>query len=88
VFSNGGKNTYIINDVSFLEKPIKSVKLKLPDAESAISYQKSMFGKNLGPYDKKTNSCVTHIGEVLRAGGVDIPKSPIRQFGFLQSLGF
>ena len=88
VFSNGGKSTYIIDDVSFLEKPIKSIQLKLPDAKSAISYQKLMFGKNFGPYDKKTNSCVTHVAEVLRSGGVDVPKSPIRQYGFLKSIGF
>ena len=68
--------------------PSKSVSIDIPNAISAIDYQKSLIGKDLGAYDVKTNSCVDHISEVLREGGVDIPKSPLGQMKYLKELGF
>jgi hypothetical protein len=55
--------------------PEKFARVNLPDVEAAQSYQKSMLGKELGAYDQRTNSCVDHVAEVLRAGGTDVPKS-------------
>ncbi|MBO2010159.1 RHS domain-containing protein [Siccationidurans soli] len=66
----------------------KSVEVALPKAEDAMKYQDKILGEQLGPYDKKTNSCVDHVCEVLREGGVDIPKTPLGQLKFLKSLGF
>ena len=57
--------------------PSKSVSIDIPNAISAIDYQKSLIEKDLGAYEVKTNSCVDHISEVLREGGVNIPKSPL-----------
>ena len=49
-------------------------KVDLPNAKAAQEYQRKMLGQRTGPYDKMTNSCITHVAEVLRQGGVDIPK--------------
>ena len=68
--------------------PDKIVEVKLPNAEGAQSYQKSIIGKELGPYDQKTNSCVDHVSEVLRAGGTDVPKSALGQYKYLKGIGF
>ncbi|EPX7411626.1 hypothetical protein ACW2AW_004179 [Cronobacter dublinensis] len=53
-------------------------------AEKAIEFQKSQLGKNLGPYDIRTRSCLTHVMEVLAAGDVNVPDSAMRQYGFIQ----
>ena len=66
----------------------KSVKVGLPRAEDAMRYQDKILGEQLGAYDKMKNSCVDHVCEVLRQGGVDIPKTPLGQIRFLKSLGF
>jgi hypothetical protein len=39
-----------------------------------------MMGQYTGPYDRKDNSCVTHVAEVLKAGGVDMPREPKNRF--------
>ena len=64
--------------------PSKSISIDIPNAISAIDYQKSLIGKDLGAYDVKTNSCIDHISKVLREGGVDIPKSPLGQMKYLK----
>ena len=46
------------------------------------------MGKNLGPYDRKSNSCVAHVVDVARAGGVDAPKGVLSEFKFLKKNGF
>ncbi|NUW61700.1 hypothetical protein [Cronobacter muytjensii] len=53
-------------------------------AEKAIEFQKSQLGKNPGPYDIRTRSCLMHVMEVLAAGDVDVPDSAMRQYGFIQ----
>ncbi|ELY4003685.1 hypothetical protein ACI0ZQ_004284 [Cronobacter dublinensis] len=57
-----------------------------PDAlaEKTIEFQKSQLGKNPGPYDIRTRSCLTHVMEVLAAGDVDVPNSAMCQYGFIQ----
>lgn len=51
-----------------------AVRIQLPRANLAMSYQEVTMGPNLGAYDLGTNSCVTYCARVLRAGGVtDIP---------------
>lgn len=70
------------------ETPVKAVEIELPNAKKAMAYQQSMLGKELGPYDMKTNSCVDHVAEVLRQGGVEVPKSALGQHKFLKGKGF
>jgi RHS repeat-associated protein len=47
--------------------------LDLPDSELAQKLQKDLIGTDTGLYDVHTNSCFTHVCDVLRAGGVDVP---------------
>ncbi|MFE6522272.1 RHS repeat-associated core domain-containing protein [Streptomyces sp. NPDC057794] len=46
------------------------VRIPLPNASRARSYQDVTLGQDLGAYDEATRSCVTYCAEVLRAGGV------------------
>ena len=69
------------------EKAAKSVTIDIPDAQAAQLFQKQSIWKQLGPYDKQTNSCVDHVAEVLRKGGVDVPNGGIGQYKYLKSLG-
>ena len=66
--------------------PDKIVRVQLPDAAKAIEHQKSMLGKPLGPYDLKSNSCVTHVADVLRQGGATVPDGAIGQYRYLTGL--
>jgi hypothetical protein len=68
-----------------------NVRIPLPNASRARSYQDVTLGQDLGAYDEATRSCVTYCAEVLRAGGVqgipmeegswEITKWLIRQHG-------
>ena len=46
-----------------------------PYRQAAQAYQKSVLGTDTGPYNANTNSCVTHVANALKAGGLDIPTS-------------
>jgi hypothetical protein len=39
------------------------------------------------PYDPNTNSCVTHACDILRAGGVDAPKTTREGVRFIRKKG-
>jgi hypothetical protein len=49
--------------------------LNLPNANAALSYSQSMIGQNTGLYNLGTNSCITYCGNVLRAGGLNVPNT-------------
>lgn len=66
---------------------IKSVEIPFRNVESAIDYQRSMEFSELGAYDKAKNSCVTHVCEVLRKGGTEVPESAKGAFKYLKNLG-
>ena len=40
--------------------PSKSISIDIPNAISAIDYQKSLIEKDLGAYEVKTNSCLKY----------------------------
>ncbi|MEU4828220.1 polymorphic toxin-type HINT domain-containing protein [Actinomadura sp. NPDC023710] len=44
---------------------------RLPNGDAAIAFQRSLIGTEQGPYDLARNSCLTHVCDVLREGGVD-----------------
>jgi RHS repeat-associated protein len=48
----------------------RAIEVALPDARAALQYQRSVLGTATGEYNLATNSCLTHCGDVLRAGGV------------------
>ena len=51
--------------------PGRSVSIELPNPQAAMEYQQSMINKPTGRYNPDCNSCLTHLGDVLRAGGVN-----------------
>jgi hypothetical protein len=67
---------------------LHTAEVQLPDANAAMAYQNSQIGKELGPYNERTNSCVDHVANVLRAGGADVPQGPLKQAKYLSQHGF
>ncbi len=80
--------TTITENISMLGNPIKTIELSLPNASDAMKYQKSILGTELGAYSEATNSCVTHVINVINAGGLNIPNNMRSQYSFLKGLGF
>ena len=55
--------------------------IPLPNAKGALLYQKQMLSAgNLGRYDLKNNSCLSHVCDVLKAGGVNVPEGAIARY--------
>ena len=51
-----------------------NVTVALPNAAGAIAHQTVLLASgNLGAYNLFTNSCATHVVDVVRAGGVPVP---------------
>jgi RHS repeat-associated protein len=69
----GGGRPTTIRELAAPPTDGASVTLKLPDAIRAQEYQRSVIGTPTGEYNINTNSCVTHCGDVIRQGGVDMP---------------
>jgi hypothetical protein len=63
----GGQTTIAV--VENAAPAVRSLTVSLPDAAAAMRYQQSVVGQATGVYNAATNSCVTHCGDVLRAGG-------------------
>lgn len=56
--------------------PIKQVRIPVLEPEVALALQRELLSiPDTGPYDKFTNSCVSHVCDVLRAAGVDVPEA-------------
>lgn len=52
----------------------RSVVVELNDAAAASARQRELLKiRNLGEYDKITNSCVSHVCDILGAGGKTVP---------------
>jgi RHS repeat-associated protein len=82
-----GTDTMISTDLGGVVSPTKSHTFDLPNAKAAQEFQLQNLNKTGPPYDTKTRSCVTHVGEVLRAGGLDVPTNPGGQFKYLKKSG-
>ncbi|WP_321845473.1 RHS repeat-associated core domain-containing protein, partial [Paraburkholderia bannensis] len=86
-----GTDTMISDDLTMLHPStdplVKSKTIELPDAKAAQNFQKENLNRVGLAYDTKHRSCVTHVGDVLRAGGVNVPAEPGAQFKFLKRLG-
>jgi RHS repeat-associated protein len=82
-----GTDTMISTDLNGVVSSTKSHTFDLPNAKAAQEFQLKNLDK-IGPsYDTKTRSCVTHVGEVLREGGLDVPTNPGGQFKYLKKAG-
>jgi hypothetical protein len=69
------------NEPAYFDEPLnpktKSCEVELPDPQASQSYQQSTIGEQQGMYDAATNSCLTYCADVLNAGGLDVPTSPV-----------
>ena len=87
----GNGSTTVVNEAQSQimgdEVPTSTVNIPLKDAEAAQKYQKSQIGRPLGWYDERTNSCVDHVANVLRAGGEDIPPGAGSQMKYMVRKG-
>src|SRR5512133_2189031 len=88
VITSADLSTTTIRPTPSGKLPDKVVRVPLPDAEGSMAYQRGQLGKELGPYDQRTNSCVDHVANTLRAGGADVPNSALGQNKYLKGLGF
>lgn len=90
ITSPDNSTTSVIDAVEYppSQPVVHKATIDLDNASSAQEYQKAMEWQELGPYDKKNNSCVTHVCKVLREGGADVPDTPLGEFKYLKGLGF
>jgi hypothetical protein len=59
--------TDIVPDLTIKAQALVS----LPDAGSAMEFQDQLLSiENLGPFNNVTNSCISHVCDVLMAGGI------------------
>ena len=69
--------------------PVHEAIIKLPDAEAALQYQKNMINTELGAYHALENSCLSHVCDVLEAGGnAKIGRSDFGYGKFMKRKGF
>ncbi len=69
-----------------LPNPTKTIDFHLPDVSAAQKLQVERMGVNLGPYNPRTNSCLTNAADVLRAGRADIPNNNVQLRVWLKTL--
>jgi hypothetical protein len=62
-------STTTIRQVPPSEPPATTKVVEIPDATSAMNYQRSQIGKELGPYAVYANSCLSHAVDVIEKGG-------------------
>ncbi|WP_066962872.1 RHS repeat-associated core domain-containing protein [Microbulbifer sp. Q7] len=69
--------------------PIHEVTIPLPDAKTAIEHQKNLINEPLGKYQAIENSCLSHVCDILDAGGgPKYSKSRIGYGKFFKKNGF
>ena len=87
-----GDTTWIqkVNSVTAGE-PVNSATFEMPNVDAAQRFQRDQVraakDTSNGEYDVGTNSCMTHVMDVLNAGGVDAPSTGHRAWGFLTKAG-
>jgi hypothetical protein len=89
VITSADYSTTTIRQVPPSGPPVTTKVVEIPDAESAMNYQKSLIGKELGPYDVHTNSCLSHTVDVIeKGGGKAVSKTRLGLAKFLRKNGF
>lgn len=59
--------------VDSLDGAVPSLSLTLPNGPGAFGEVMRKLDADLGIYNLSNNSCVTFCGDILRAGGLDVP---------------
>ena len=81
-----GGPTMIGDDLSRGVPASKSAEFDLSNPTAAQPFQKAELNKICEAYDLKNKSCITHVCDVLREGGVNVPKEPGAQLKFLKRM--
>lgn len=69
--------------------PIAEAIIPLSNATGAREFQKSLINSELGKYDPITNSCLSHVFDVLEAGGEPVQnRHPLSYAKFYKKNGF
>ena len=55
---------------------VHSALADLPDEFNAQIFQLNQVGKSFGNFCRQSNSCRTHVEDVIRAGGGNVPTTP------------
>ena len=64
------QNTSIFNEHFASNNTVtRTVEVDLPNPAAAQKRQDELLGMPSGKYDAMTNSCASHVGDILRAGG-------------------
>lgn len=87
IITNAQTRLTTIRETTGLPPPTNSVTVLLPNARAAMQRQNSLFGQNTGVYNSRTNSCVTHVCDILSTGGLNAPNSTGRGVRYFQGLG-
>ena len=84
--SSEKQTNYIWLCVRRARRLCRRCQLTFPTRELAQAYRRSVLGTEMGPYSSYTNSCVTHVVNVLNAGGADLPKTTNAAIAALKAL--
>jgi RHS repeat-associated protein len=67
---------------------VQTFTVDLPNAQGALNYSSDLIGQTVGPYSKLENSCLSYCGNVLNAGGLEVPlNSSLGTMRYLNSVG-
>jgi hypothetical protein len=79
-------NTTIASNTS--TGAVQTWSVALPNGQAALDFSSSVIGTDTGVYNAFTNSCLSYCGNVLNAGGLNVPlNSTLGMVRFLQALG-
>jgi hypothetical protein len=71
---NGSSTEIVTVDDADPGTLVRSKTVEFPTADNAIARQEALRAQgDLGQYDAITNSCVSHVCDVLEAGGLTVP---------------
>ncbi|MCA8101407.1 RHS repeat-associated core domain-containing protein [Burkholderia contaminans] len=88
-----GDKTWIVRVSSLAPgEPVNSATFDIPDVGAAQKFQRDKIRAGSakvtdGAYDVSNNSCMTHVMDVLNAGGADVPTKGKRAWAFLNRHG-
>jgi RHS repeat-associated protein len=67
---------------------VRTWTMTLPDGQAALGFSRGLIGTDTGVYNSLTNSCLSYCGNVLNAGGLNVPlNSTLGTIRFLRGLG-
>ena len=81
--------TKIVNVGPGMRSPVNSATIDIPNAKAAMDMQNSLLKvDNLGPYQDFKNTCLTHVIDIVNAGGGKYTKTPLGSAKFLRGNNF